>query len=208
MKGTFISFEGIEGCGKTTQMNRLRSHLDDEGYKVIVTREPGGTPIAEAIRTILLDPANRAMCDLTELMLYEAARAQHMAERIVPALDSGHIVLCDRFVDSTTAYQSAGRRLPESTVYMLHELATGGIWPKLTILLDVPVELGLRRAARRRASDRIEQEDREFHNCVREGFLRLAKREPARIRTIDGTRPVDDVAAEISQLVENVIEDQ
>jgi len=138
MKGAFITLEGVEGCGKTTQMTLLRDRLETEGRRVLLTREPGGTPIAEAIRDILLDPANTALSPVAELLLYEAARAQHVAERIRPALDEGAIVICDRFADSTTAYQGAGRVLPGDAVRNLHRLATGAVWPDLTIVLDLP----------------------------------------------------------------------
>ena len=147
MKGAFITLEGVEGCGKTTQMSMLRDRLEADGHRVLLTREPGGTPIAEAVRDILLDPANTALSPVAELLLYEAARAQHVAERIKPALDNGIIVICDRFADSTTAYQGAGRVLPLDTVLALHRVATGTVWPDLTIVLDIPAEAGLKRAA-------------------------------------------------------------
>ncbi len=202
MSAAFITFEGVEGCGKSTQIERLRDHLESKGYTVDVTREPGGTPIAEAIRNVLLDPANGTMSAVAELLLYEAARAQHVEERIRPALEAGKIVLCDRFADSTTAYQGAGRDLPREVVQELHRIATRGTWPNLTIVIDLPAEEGLGRSCGARRRDRIEREPLEFHQRVREGFLELARREPERVKVVDGMPPVDDVAAAISKLVE------
>jgi dTMP kinase len=205
MKGLFITFEGIEGCGKSTQIALLREYLETRGYGVTVTREPGGTPIAEAIRAILLDPSHGAMGAVAEVLLYEAARAQLTHEVIGPALSAGRIVLCDRFADSTTAYQGAGRGLEIEQLYPLHRLATQGVWPDCTILLDVPVEVGLARVQNRGLSDRIEQEARAFHQRVRDGFLRLAKEEPDRITIIEGERPAGEVAAAIRNRMDSIL---
>lgn len=193
----FITFEGIEGCGKTTQLRLLQKRIEGEGYAVEATREPGGTPIGEAIRTILLDPANMAMHPRTELLLYEAARAQHVEERIRPALDAGRIVLCDRFFDSTTAYQGAGRSLPPEKVAGLHQFAIRGVMPELTLLLDLPVEMGMQRIAGRGERDRLEAEDMSFHDRVRRAFLALAGESPQRIVRIDAAAPPEAVAGEI-----------
>lgn len=200
--GFFITFEGVEGCGKSTQVRRLQQHLAKLGRDVLVTREPGGTPIAEAIREILLDCAHDRMQPMTELLLYAAARAQHVAEVIAPALQAGRIVLCDRFADSTTAYQGAGRGVEPDSVAMVHRLATQGLWPDLTIVLDVPAEVGLARARAASGLDRIENECIEFHQRVREGFLKLAKEEAQRVRVIDGAGSEQEVADKISELVE------
>ncbi|HNV21192.1 MAG TPA: dTMP kinase [Candidatus Hydrogenedentes bacterium] len=205
MKGAFITLEGVEGCGKTTQMTLLRDRLETEGRRVLLTREPGGTPIAEAIRDILLDPANTALSPVAELLLYEAARAQHVAERIRPALDEGAIVICDRFADSTTAYQGAGRVLPGDAVRNLHRLATGAVWPDLTIVLDLPPEEGLKRAAAARTRDRIEREPLEFHQRVRREFLRIAESEPERVKVVDAAQTPEAVAAAIYGLVRKVL---
>ncbi len=148
MTGLFISFEGIEGSGKSTQVQCLQAYLESAGYEVTVTREPGGTPIAEAIRGLLLDPENVAMSPTTELLLYEAARAQHVHERVRPALAAGRMVLCDRFVDSTTAYQGAGRGLGGEALERLHQLATDNLVPDLTFLLDLPADVALVRGTR------------------------------------------------------------
>ncbi len=206
MKGVFITFEGIEGCGKSTQAHLLSRHLEAEGHDVVVTREPGGTPIAEAIREILLDPANAAMSPLTELLLYEAARAQHVHELVRPAIEAGSIIICDRFYDSTTAYQGAGRRLPEIDFDSLHDMATGGLSPDLTLFLDLPVEEGLKRAANAPALDRIERESIEFHERVRQGFLDLAAQHPERIKTLDAAGTPEDIAIAVSALVDPLVE--
>lgn len=204
MTGLFITIEGVEGAGKTTQIKRLHRYLEESGHTVIVTREPGGTPIGEAVRQILLDPSHASMAPVTELLLYEAARAQHIAALIRPALEEGKAVLCDRFADSTTAYQGAGRALAPADILFLHNLATGGLWPDLTVVLDLPVRTGLERARNRGRYDRLEQETLLFHEQVREGFLELARREPDRVKVIDAARPVEDVAAEIRTHVDGL----
>jgi len=202
MKGVFITFEGVEGCGKTTQIERLHDYLRCQGYAVEVTREPGGTPIAETIRKVLLDTDNDTLAPVTELLLYEAARAQHVAERIRPALAAGAVVLCDRFADSTTAYQGAGRSLSFEEVNRLHQLATQGVWPDLTFLIDLPVNIGFQRVSLRGAVDRIEREAQAFHERVRQGFLELAHREPERITIVDGMHSVETVAGAIRARVD------
>lgn len=197
MRGIFITLEGVEGCGKTTQLDALERYLTASGHTVVRTREPGGTVLSEAIRAILLDPKHTAMAPTAELLLYAAARAQHVAEVIRPSVEAGKLVLCDRFTDSTTAYQGAGRALSLDDVMTLHRIATGGLLPDLTLLLDVPAEEGLRRAASVRGRDRIEQEPLEFHRHVREAFLALARQEPERFRVIDATGAIDAVRDEI-----------
>ena len=204
--GLFITFEGVEGCGKSTQVERLRQRLTTMGYKVIATREPGGTPIAEAIRAILLDPQHAAMCPTAELLLYEAARAQHVAEKILPALQAGAIVLCDRFSDSTTAYQGAGRGLSPEDVAPLHAIATAGLNPDKTILVDVPAEVGLARVMKTKTRDRIELEAIEFHTKVRDGFLAIAKAEPNRVAIVDGTQPLELVSTAVDAIIDSLLE--
>lgn len=205
MSGLFITFEGTEGCGKSTQIKELRDHLESLGRKVLVTREPGGAAISEAIRTILLDTAHHAMTPTTELFLYEAARAQHVAEVIRPALKRGECVLCDRYADSTTAYQGGGRELPVDVLERLHEIATGGLWPRITFLLDLPVEEGLQRAGDGGRYDRIEQETVEFHVRVRDAFIALAEEHPDRIRIVDARGSVQDVAAQVRAFTDEVL---
>lgn len=185
----FITFEGVEGSGKSTQVNRLAEFLRQQGKQVVVTREPGGTPIAEKIRTILLDRENSQLHYITELLLYAASRAQHIQELILPAMAEGKIVLCDRFFDSTLAYQGYGRNIEHSLVHRLNQIATQGLAPDITIILDIPVEQGMERIKAKRGMgslDRLELEDLAFHRRVREGFLALAKDESNRVKVIDG----------------------
>ncbi|MDN5344116.1 MAG: dTMP kinase [Clostridia bacterium] len=198
--GLFITIEGPDGSGKTTQMERLEVFLRRQGLAVECTREPGGTPLAEAIRRLLLVPHYGPVDARAEILLYAAARAQHVAERIRPALAAGKIVLCDRFSDSTLAYQGYGRGLGAELVHQVNDLATGGLEPDLTLLIDVPVEVGL---ARRRglAADRMEQEELAFHQRVRQGYLELSRREPGRVRRVDGTGTPDAVWAQVEGIV-------
>ncbi len=203
----FITFEGIEGCGKTTQLSLLAQNLRSRGHEVTVTREPGGCAIADRIREILLDAGNSAITPMTELLLYAAARAQHVAEVIVPALQSGRIVLCDRFTDATVAYQGDGRGLDHSVIAQLNHLATGSIRPDLTLLVDCQVEVGLARAMARINScqgareERFELESLQFHQRVREGYLKLAEQEPKRFIVIDGAGKIEETEAAISGLL-------
>ena len=199
-RGLFITLEGPDGCGKTTQMQRLERCLRRRGFSVECTREPGGTPLAEAIRRLLLEPRYGVVDARAEILLYAAARAQHVAERIRPALAAGKIVLCDRFTDSTIAYQGYGRRLGLELVRQVNELATGGLTADLTLLIDVPVAVGLARRGQG-AADRLEQEDLTFHRRVRQGYLELSRQEPQRVRLIDGTRSSDAVWSQIAAAV-------
>jgi len=179
----FITFEGIEGCGKSTQVQRLAERL---GRRALLTREPGGTAIGRAVRQVLLDPGNRALAPTTELLLYFADRAQHIAEVVRPALAQGLTVLCDRHVESSLAYQGYGRGLPLAAIRALAELATGGLRPDAIVLFDVPVELGLARARSRGAQDRLEAELVSFHERVRDGYEALVAGEPERWLRVDG----------------------
>ena len=190
----FISFEGIEGCGKTTQVKRLARLLRRRGIPHVVTREPGGTPLGKLIRQMLLDPAQGEMEALAELFLYAADRAQHMARVVRPSLEAGQWVICDRFADATTAYQGYGRGQALDMIQQLHQWTTGGLWPQLTMLLDCPVEVGLVRARRRMAAnnlegreDRFEQQGHDFHEKVRKGYLELAGKNPGRFKVLDAT---------------------
>jgi dTMP kinase len=191
--GRFITLEGGEGAGKSTALAVLRSHLESRGVDVVLTREPGGSPIAERIRELVLDPACAAMDACTELLLVFAARAQHVRETIRPALARGAWVLSDRFTDSSYAYQGAGRGLPQNIIGMLEDFTVGDTRPDLTLLLDLPAELGRARLTGRGAPDRIESEQAAFFARVREAFRARAAQSPERFRVIDATRPVDEV---------------
>ncbi|GFO64565.1 dTMP kinase [Geomonas paludis] len=194
--GFFITFEGVEGCGKTTQLRLLKERLEADGEKVVATREPGGCPIADQMRAILLDAGNSAITPLAELLLYAAARAQHVQEVIVPALERGETVLCDRFTDATVAYQGHGRELDLDVIGQLNALATGGVQPDLTVLIDCPVQVGLSRALSRieatsgAREERFELESVRFHERVREGYLALARAYPERFVVVDGSGDV------------------
>lgn len=214
-QGLFISFEGIEGCGKTTQATLLVRLLESRGIPVLYTREPGGTPIGDQIRKVLLNPENQDMTRLTELLLFGASRAQHVQKLIRPNLEKGVVVICDRYSDATLAYQGAGRELKEETIQIINGLSTTGLMPDLTILLDVPVELGLDRARRRNLKldrsnqeNRFEEESLAFHRRVQERYLKLASMEPDRIYVIDGTQSMDMIQQEIGRVVLTRIRDK
>jgi dTMP kinase len=205
----FISFEGIEGCGKTTQVELLARLLSQRGIPHVVTREPGGTRLGKLIRSILLDPAHNEIDPLTELFLYAADRAQHTAEVIRPALEARQWVICDRFADATTVYQGYSRGQDLNLILQLNQWATRGLWPRLSLILDCPVEIGLDRARRRIAEtaldgleDRFERQDLSFHQKVREGYLELAAQFPERFRVLDATVGLEQLHKEILILLE------
>jgi dTMP kinase len=206
--GFFITFEGIEGCGKSTQVRLAAERLSRAGHEVVVTREPGGCPIADAIRAILLDARNSAMVPMTELLLYAAARAQHIAEVVEPALASGKIVLCDRFTDSTLTYQGFGRKLDRELIARLNALAAGSIKPDMTLLFDCPVETGLARAMARinanstAREERFEQESLLFHERIRDGFLSLAAAEPSRFVVLNGSRSIGEIETMVTESIQ------
>lgn len=200
-KGLFISLEGIEGTGKTTQARLLYERLIHNGLEAILTNEPGGTSIGESIREILLKIDHKEMSYITELLLYNAARAQHLYEKIVPALKMGKVVITDRFSDSTIAYQGYGRGIDLNLLKTLDNIATGGIKPDITLLFDLDVETGLKRNRGINKIDRLELEDIEFHRRVREGYLRIAKLEPGRIKIIDASEPISVVSEKIWETV-------
>ena len=201
MKGLFITLEGPEGAGKSTQLPRLCTWLEGQGRPVVATRNPGGTAIGRQIRQVLLDPANKAMVPMAELMLYAADRAQHVEEVVRPALASGAVVLCDRFGDSTLAYQGYGRGLDLTLLRALNEMASGGLRPDLTLLLDLPSEVGLARVAASRAIDRLEDEAIAFHHRLREGYRALAAEEPDRFVVVDATQDPERVQAQLQEAV-------
>lgn len=200
MRGKFITLEGLEGSGKSTQIALLEERLARRGIPVTLTREPGGTPLAEKLRQIVLNPGNERISPASELLIMFAARAVHLDNLIRPALEHGRWVLCDRFTDASFAYQGAGRGVGDEFIGALETLVQGDLRPDLTFLLDVPVELGLRRAAARRgrhAPDRFEQEDLAFFERVRTRFVELARQHPARIKVVNADRPVADVTADL-----------
>ena len=202
MKGHFITFEGVEGSGKTTQMAILGHSLEARGFPVVRTREPGGTKIGDAIRSLILDSRNQMMDSKTEFLLYLASRAQHLKEVILPALAEGKIVLCDRFSDATYAYQGYGRGLSKREIELIGRFVTGGLQPDLTLLLDIDVKKGLARLKGREEINRLDREALHFHEAVREGYLHLAKRNKRRIRVIRTDAGVEEIAKKIREAVD------
>ena len=203
MKGTFVTFEGGEGSGKTTLSMGVFEKLKSEGKEVIYTREPGGTAFGEGIRQLLLHWQGVRIYPRSELFTFLAARAQHVEEVIRPALEAGKVVICDRFEDSTLAYQGYGRGLPVEQILEASRLVRGGLKPDLTFLLDLDPELGFKRI--KRGKDRMEKEPLEFHKKVRRGFLTLAKREPKRFCVVDARRSAEQVFNQICGRLERVL---
>ena len=204
-RGRFISIEGIEGVGKSTNIEVLVEHIEAAGHNVLTTREPGGTPFAEDIRDILMNRSDEPVPEIAELLLMFAARSFNVNNVIVPALEAGTWVVCDRFTDSSRAYQGGGRGLPMETIDQIADWVHGDTWPDLTILLDAPVEIGMERAGTRSAPDRIEQERHDFFERVRECYLQIALREPERFVVIDTTRSIDEVRDDIAMLAEQIL---
>jgi dTMP kinase len=209
-RGKFITFEGLDGCGKSTQLEKLAGVLRAEGIEVLTTREPGGTEIGERIRAVLLDSRTGGLDPWAEMALMFASRSQQIAQVIVPALESGRWVLCDRYTDSTEAYQGGGRQLGSESVLRVHEVLCRGLWPDLTILMDSEVDHSVKRARRRNQAavdgaqpdeNRFEQESHAFFSRVRDGFIAIANREPQRVAMVDARRPVEVVHPEIVQVV-------
>lgn len=199
--GLFITLEGIEGVGKSTQAGFIRQLLEKAGHTVVATREPGGTETGEAIRSILLEGRALAIDDITELMLIFSARAQHLQEVIRPALARGELVLCDRFTDATYAYQGGGRGVPRERIAVLEEYVQGGLKPDYTFLFDAPVEVGLSRANHRSRADRFEAETERFFEQVRRAYLELAQAEPDRIHVIDAEPAEEQVRKSLQALL-------
>ena len=201
MPGKFITIEGGEGAGKSTMMQRVAAWLGAHGHRVVQTREPGGTDLAEKVRDILLDKNTVGLSGQAELLLVFAARAQHLAELIRPALQRGETVLCDRFTDATWAYQGGGRGLPREDIATLERLVHGDLQPDLTLLLDVPVEQGLQRASRRSATDRFEKESAEFFERVRRIYLDRAATAPERFALIDASGSLETVWPQVERIL-------
>ena len=206
-RGKFITVEGIEGVGKSTNIEFLSSLIENKGLTVIRTREPGGTPIAERIRGLLLEHSEETMTDIAELLLFFAARSLHIHNAIKPALQAGQWVVCDRFTDASRAYQGNGRGLNQETINTLADWVQEDLQPDLTILLDAPAEIGLDRAGRRGAADRLESEKTEFYTRVRDGYLALAESEPERFAIIDASQSLAKVQAAIGEKVARLIND-
>ncbi len=205
MKGLFLTLEGPEGAGKSTNREYLAERLRASGVDVVLTREPGGTPLAERIRELLLTPADEPMAVDTELLLVFAARAQHLAQVIRPALERGAVVLCDRFTDATYAYQGGGRGLSIERIAQLEAFVQGELRPDLTLIFDLPVEVGLARAAARGRLDRFEQEGLRFFESVRRAYLERAKAAPSRYRIIDAGQPLNVVQQDVQALIPDLM---
>lgn len=206
MTGLFITLEGPEGAGKSTNREYLAERLREQGVDVLLTREPGGTPLAERIRELLLAPSDEPMAADTELLLVFAARAQHLQQVIRPALARGSVVLCDRFTDATYAYQGGGRGLSTARIAQLEQFVQGALRPDLTLIFDLRVEVGLARAAARGRLDRFEQEQRSFFESVRHAYLARAEQSPQRYRVLDAGQSLAQVQADIDALLPSLLE--
>jgi len=204
-KGQFITVEGTEGVGKSTNMAFIEEWLIKSGKELIVTREPGGTELGEKLRAVLLDAKEQSMCDDTELLLMFAARAQHLQEVILPALNAGKWVLCDRFTDSTYAYQGGGRGIKMSSIAELEQWVQGDLRPDMTFVLDLPIDIGLERAGKRSAPDRFELEKHDFFNKVRDTFLARAAAHPQRYQVIDASPSISEVQQSIQTVLEKMV---
>ncbi len=208
MRGLFITFEGPDGSGKTTVCSEVFAKLKEDGYDVIHTREPGGIEIAEKIRKIILDPSNTDMDERTEALLYAASRRQHLVKKVLPALKEGKIVVCERFVDSSLAYQGYGRKIGFEEVLKINEFAIEGLFPDLTIYLDVDEKTGLKRIESRSFKDRLDLEDLEFHHLVHEGYEKVLEVFKDRIKVVDAARPLDEVIEKAYEIIKEKIDDQ
>lgn len=207
-KGLFITFEGPDGSGKTTVAKLVVDKLKQEGFDVVHTREPGGIDIAEQIRNVILDPKNTAMDSKTEALLYAASRRQHLVEKVIPAVNAGKIVICERFIDSSLAYQGHARKLGIDEVLSINSFAIGGLFPDLTIYLDVDEEVGLARVnSRKEAKDRLDAESVSFHHLVVEGYKEVNKRFKNRIIEIDASKPLEEVVEESMKTIHSFIHD-
>lgn len=205
MQGKFISFEGPDGAGKTSVLNQIQSDLEAEIGKeqVMYTREPGGNHISEQIRRVLFSPENTDMDGRTEALLFAAARRQHIVSEILPGLKAGKVILCDRYVDSSIAYQGAGRHLGEDDIWRMNQFAIDGLLPELTVYLDVESELGMRRIAEHRSNqvNRLDKEKLAFHQTVRQAYLRLYHQFPERIKLIDASQPLEKVVEDVRRVI-------
>jgi dTMP kinase len=203
MSGVFITFEGPDGSGKTTQIKLLEKYLKEKGYDILITREPGGTNISEQIRNVILDKNNMEMDKITEALLYAASRAQHVAQIIKPALLEGKAIICDRFVDSSIVYQGIGRNLGIDFIKKINDMATAGTQPDITFLMKLSPELGLNRKFSSDECNRLDMEKLEFHNKVYEGYLKLESLYPQRIIGVDASKSIEELYKDIVKIVEN-----
>jgi dTMP kinase len=207
MTGVFITIEGVEGAGKSTNLTFIQRHLEGAGKTLTVTREPGGTPLGEGIRRLLLEGQGEGMTPTTELLLMFAARAEHLHRVIQPALDAGHWVLCDRFTDATYAYQGGGRGIPRRHIADLESFVQGAVRPDLTLLFDIPVQSGLTRARKRGDPDRFEQQTPDFFERVRDAYLQLAREHPGRFRVIDARQGLAEVQSRLTVILDAFLGD-
>ncbi len=209
MKGLFITFEGCEGSGKTTVIEGVLKHLEDNNVKVIKTREPGGIKISEDIRNVILDVNNTNMDEITEALLYAASRRQHLVEKVIPYLEKGYVVICDRFLDSSLAYQGHARGIGIDKVYNINLSATDGILPDLTILVDIKPEVGLKRiASNNREQNRLDLEKMSFHEKVYEGYKIVEERFKDRVRSINGDQSKEDVLKDTVKLIDEFLKER
>ena len=210
MSGLFITFEGGEGAGKTTVLQEIKAQLEAAGEKVIATREPGGSIIAEKIREVILNPQHTEMDRRTEALLYAAARRQHLVEKVVPYLQEGYTILCDRFIDSSLVYQGAARGIGIEEVLQINLFATEGLMPQMTLYFDIDPEQGLKRiqAHGGREFNRLDQEDLSFHQMVRDAYRKLKEREPERIQTVDASMSLEQVVKNSKDIIDEFIKQQ
>ncbi len=204
-KGLFITVEGTDGSGKTTQIKLMEEFLKAAGNDVVLSREPGGTEISETIRNLILDPGNKDISPLTEMLLYAAARAQHVFQVIRPSLESGKCVICDRFVDSSYAYQGCGRGVDLKTVADVNRAAVDGVVPDITFFLDIDPRLAIERRIKSTGADRIEQEKMDFHMRVYEGYRKMALLYPDRIKTIDASKSIEEISLQIKTYLKEIL---
>jgi dTMP kinase len=205
-KGLFITTEGTDGSGKTTQIKLLESYLKDKGFEVVVTREPGGTSIGEKIRSIILDPGNREMSYITEMMLYASARAQLVNELIRPSLAQGKVIICDRFIDSSYVYQGFGRNIDIELIEKVNSIALDGLMPDITLFFDIDPRVALARRIQSTGADRIEQETMDFHRKVYEGYKKLVSKYPDRIKAIESNRSIDEIFLDVKDSIDKILE--
>jgi len=203
--GIFITFEGTDGSGKTTQIKLVEKHIIEKGYEVVLSREPGGTKVSELIRDLILDPSNTEIVPLTELILYAASRAQHVAQIIKPAVEAGKIVICDRFVDSSYAYQGCGRGVDLKIVADVNRVAIDGMSPDITFFLDIDPEIAIKRRINSTGADRIEQEKMDFHRRVYDGYKKMALLFPDRIKTIDANKSIEEISSQINEYLKELL---